>query len=58
MSSHMSRDLCSTGRGPKLKQTKTSRSERAGSKVKSNGGERHEENELKVKHDERGDERW
>ena len=57
-SSHMSRDLCYTGRGPKVKQTKTSRSERAGSKVKSNGGERHVENELKVKHEERGDERW
>lgn len=54
----MSMDLCYTGRGPKLKHTKTSRSERAGSKVKSNRGERHEENELKVKHDERGDERW
>ena len=57
-SSHMSRDLCYTGRGPKVKQTKISRGETAGSKAKFNGGERHVENELKVKHDERGDERW
>ena len=58
MSSHMSRDLCYTVRGTKVQQTKISRGVTAGSKVKSNGGERHVENELKVKHDERGDEWW